>query len=109
MDHCFALSYITTLREDGPAAPSMLGRYFLDFLRVRNRLVAGLPFPPFLTRIAWIRLSRNRFLRIPCSGVHSLGRLFGSIHEAAALKFPRPDEGGGSNLAKFPSMAGNSL
>jgi hypothetical protein len=24
MDHCFALSYITTLREDGPAAPSML-------------------------------------------------------------------------------------
>ena len=32
-----------------------------------------------------------------------------SIHEAAALKFPRPDEGGGSNLAKFPRMAGNSL
>ena len=25
------------------------------------------------------------------------------------LKFPRPDEGGGSNLARFPRMAGNSL
>jgi len=60
-------------------------------------------------RIAWIGLSRNRFLRVPCSGVHSLGRLFGSIHEAAAMKFPQPDEGGGSNLAKFPRMAGNSL
>src|SRR6202035_1137044 len=35
-----ALPSLTTLREDGPAAPSsMLGRYFLDFLRVRNRLV----------------------------------------------------------------------
>jgi hypothetical protein len=107
MDHCFALSH--NPREDGPAAPSMLGRCFLDFLRVRNRLVAGLPFPPFLTRIAWIGLSRNRFLRIPCSGVHSLGRLLGSIHEAVVLKFPRPDEGGGSNLAKFPRMASNSL
>jgi hypothetical protein len=41
----------------------MLGRCFLDFLRVRNRLVAGLPFPPFLTRIAWIGLSRNRLIK----------------------------------------------
>ena len=51
-----ALPSRTFLREDGPAAPSMLGRCFLDFLRVRNRLVAGLPFPPFLTRIGldWI-------------------------------------------------------
>src|ERR1700730_17968988 len=106
MDHCFALSH--NLREDGPAAPSMLGRCFLDFLRVRN-LVAGLPFPPFLTRIAWLDCHETASSASPCSGVHSLGRLFGSIYEAAAMKFPRPDEGGGSNLARFPRMAGNSL
>src|ERR1700731_4054130 len=66
------------------------GRCFMDFLRFRNRLVAGLPFPPLLTRIAWIGLSRNRFLRVP-SGVTASEDFFGSIHEAAALKFPRPD------------------
>src|ERR1700737_4941408 len=28
----------------------------------------GPAFPAFLTRIAWIGLSQNRFLRVPCSG-----------------------------------------
>src|SRR6202048_3350020 len=75
----------------------------------RQKPCPGPAFPAFLNPHRLVGLSRNRFLRIPCSGVHSLGRLFGSIYEAAAMKFPRPDEGGGSNLARFPRMAGNSL
>src|SRR3977135_2739849 len=85
MDHCFALS--PTLREDGVAVPSMLGRCVLDFLRVRNRLVADLPFPDRLEWIVTKPLPPRPLFR-------------GSTD--FLLKFPRSDEGGGSNLARFP-------
>src|ERR1700737_3289577 len=99
MDHCFALSHNPSRRWSG--RPIDARPLFSGFSSRQEPPCRGPAFP-----VAWIGLSRNRFLRIPCSGVRSLGRLLGSIHEAAALKFPRPDEGGGSNLAKFPRMAG---
>src|ERR1700720_752657 len=89
--------------------PPIDARALFSGFSSRQKPCRGPAFPAFLNPHRLVGLSRNRFLRIPCSGVHSLGRLFGSIYEAAALKFPRPDEGDGSNLARFPRMAGNSL